>query len=163
MNVANLSKLTMRLSVFVLVACESIHFGCRIAPSRSIDLMKRSPGEGGMDTGPISLARRSLFSVLIAMITSVAIVDLWSASSLKVPEKLAGLKDIGMMSDNEIAKLDEAFITSSMKEVMPVVQIDAIKIGNGQVGAKTKHLMELFQAYTQNSEWPALHIPRYTH
>ncbi len=64
---------------------------------------------------------------------------------------------------NEIAELDEAFITSSMKEVMPVVQIDAIKIGNGQVGAKTKHLMELFQAYTQNSEWPALHIPRYTH
>jgi len=59
-----------------------------------------------MDTGPISLARRSLFSVLIAMITSVAIVDLWSASSLKVPEKLAGLKDIGMMSDNEIAKLE---------------------------------------------------------
>lgn len=61
----------------------------------------------------------------------------------------------------EIPDLDEAFLTSSNKEVMPIAQIDSFKIGNGGVGPKTQFLMEQFRAYTTLSEWPALHIPRY--
>ncbi|MBS0603403.1 MAG: aminotransferase class IV [Verrucomicrobia bacterium] len=63
---------------------------------------------------------------------------------------------------SEIAEIDEAFITASNKEVMPVIQIDSTKVGNGKVGEKTKHLMDLFRAYTLSADWPVLNIPRYT-
>ena len=62
---------------------------------------------------------------------------------------------------SDIATMQEAFITSSNKEVVPVTQIDSMKIGNGLVGPKTKKIMALFQAYTQAHNWPQLHIPRY--
>lgn len=62
----------------------------------------------------------------------------------------------------EIAEMEEAFITSSNREVMAVVQIDALKIGNGSVGPKTKKIAELFRIYIENAKWPALNIPRYT-
>ena len=58
-----------------------------------------------MDTGPISLAR-TLLGVLIALITSIAIVHLQAASPLKVPEKLSGFKDVAKLSDDEIARLN---------------------------------------------------------
>mgnify|MGYP000921228920 FL=1 len=45
----------------------------------------------------------------------------------------------------ELKNIDEAFITSTTKEIMPIVQIDNIKIGNGKVGLKTKKLMEEFK------------------
>jgi branched-chain amino acid aminotransferase len=61
----------------------------------------------------------------------------------------------------EIPEIEEAFITSSNREVMPVVQIDNHTIGNGKVGLRTKKLLELFQAYIKNAEWPMLDIPRY--
>ncbi len=61
----------------------------------------------------------------------------------------------------EIGEMEEAFITASNKEVMPVVQIDDLKIGNGKVGPKTQQIMNLFRAYTQNPHWSPLDIPRY--
>jgi branched-chain amino acid aminotransferase len=61
----------------------------------------------------------------------------------------------------EISQLDEAFLTSSNREIMPIVQIDSGKIGNGQLGARTQFLMKLFQAYTQASSWQPLTISRY--
>jgi branched-chain amino acid aminotransferase len=48
----------------------------------------------------------------------------------------------------ELKAVDEAFITASNKEVMPVVQIDGIKVGNGKVGQRTRRIMELFKDYT---------------
>lgn len=62
---------------------------------------------------------------------------------------------------SEISEIDEAFITASNKEVMPVVQIDSTPIGNGQVGPCTKQIMKLFHSYTEQEHWPALHISRY--
>ncbi len=47
----------------------------------------------------------------------------------------------------DLATYDEAFITSSTKEVLPVVQIDDITIGKGQPGPNTRKLMELFRSY----------------
>ncbi len=62
----------------------------------------------------------------------------------------------------ELPELDEAFITSSNKEVMPVVKIDSTPIGNGTMGPNTQKLQQLFRAYTQQQEWPVLNIPRYS-
>lgn len=70
-----------------------------------------------------------------------------------------------------IGQLDEAFITSSNKEVMPVTQIDEIPIdrasceaqgkAQSQVGPITRQIIDLFRGYTLQPSWPSLQIPRY--
>ena len=50
----------------------------------------------------------------------------------------------------ELYSADEAFITSSFKDVVPVVKIGGRKIGNGKVGPVTKEIMRLFKEYTRN-------------
>ncbi len=47
----------------------------------------------------------------------------------------------------EVERYDEFFITSTSMHVMPVVAIDGIQIGNGQVGRITSDLMQRFEAY----------------
>jgi branched-subunit amino acid aminotransferase/4-amino-4-deoxychorismate lyase len=45
---------------------------------------------------------------------------------------------------SDIKKLNEAFITATNKEIVPIVKIDNLKIGNGKPGKITKQLIELF-------------------
>ncbi len=47
---------------------------------------------------------------------------------------------------NDLYKADEVFLTSSLKEIVPVVKIDEYKIGSGKVGVKTNELMKLFNS-----------------
>jgi branched-chain amino acid aminotransferase len=47
---------------------------------------------------------------------------------------------------NELPLIEEAFITSSSRGVVPVVQIGEQQIGNGQVGAMTRKLMKLYES-----------------
>jgi len=49
---------------------------------------------------------------------------------------------------DEIRLIDEAFLTSSVKEVAPIVTIDAVGVGNGQPGSRTLRIMEMFREYT---------------
>lgn len=53
------------------------------------------------------------------------------------------------IDSSELSSCDEAFITSSTKEIMPVVQIDELPIHKGKPGEKTQLLMQLFQNYTR--------------
>lgn len=46
--------------------------------------------------------------------------------------------------------VDEVFITSSTKEILPVVQVDGSQIGNGQPGPLTLKLIDLFHTYVEN-------------
>ena len=46
---------------------------------------------------------------------------------------------------NEISLVEEAFITSSSRGIVPVVQIGEQQIADGQVGAMTKKLMALYE------------------
>ena len=50
----------------------------------------------------------------------------------------------------EINSADECFITATNKEVLPVVKIDDIVIGNGLVGEKTKKIIEKYNQIIQN-------------
>ena len=50
---------------------------------------------------------------------------------------------------SEISSLDEAFLTSSAEEIMPIVKIDEAKIGDGKPGPITKEIMRLFREYAQ--------------
>ncbi|GHO82879.1 aminotransferase class IV [Dictyobacter formicarum] len=53
---------------------------------------------------------------------------------------------------HELSSIDEAFITSSSKEIMPVVQINDIVIGDGKPGVRTyeleQHFIELVEQGT---------------
>ncbi len=44
---------------------------------------------------------------------------------------------------------DEVFLTATNKEVLPIVNIDGRKVGDGKIGPITKQLMELFLADTK--------------
>jgi branched-chain amino acid aminotransferase len=48
------------------------------------------------------------------------------------------------ISFDELASVDEAFITSSSKEITPVVQIDELVIGDGKPGSRTYRLEQRF-------------------
>jgi branched-chain amino acid aminotransferase len=50
---------------------------------------------------------------------------------------------------SEIDRVTEAFITSSSREVMPVIQIDDQLIGTGQPGPITQRLLEKYRAYLE--------------
>lgn len=49
---------------------------------------------------------------------------------------------------DEIRLLDEVFITSSIKEVIPITAINSVVIGTGSMGAVSQKLMELFREET---------------
>lgn len=49
---------------------------------------------------------------------------------------------------SDIPSLDEAFLSSSFHEVMPITTIDKTRIGNGKPGPLTKEIMALFREYT---------------
>lgn len=54
----------------------------------------------------------------------------------------------------DLATADEAFLTSTTKEVLPIVQVDDIRIGDGKVGPRTQRLMERFSAYASSVSRP---------
>lgn len=61
--------------------------------------------------------------------------------------------DIFQIEEREIAvreleEATEAFITSTNKEIVPVVDIDGNKIADGKVGSKTKELLRIFRNST---------------
>ncbi len=52
---------------------------------------------------------------------------------------------------DDLARADEAFITASNKEVMPVQRVNDLTIGPGRVGPNTRWLMDRFRAVTRKS------------
>lgn len=51
---------------------------------------------------------------------------------------------------SEFMKADEIFITSSFKDIVPIVKIDKKIVGGGVVGKNTQKLMKLFSELTKN-------------
>jgi len=51
---------------------------------------------------------------------------------------------------DEVDEIDEAFLASTSKQIVPVVRIDDRMIGAGGVGERTKEAMALFQRYVDN-------------
>ena len=48
----------------------------------------------------------------------------------------------------ELDAMDEAFVTASNKEVVPVIRVDDWIVSNGKPGKKTQEIMGLFNAFT---------------
>jgi len=58
--------------------------------------------------------------------------------------------EIRNLHQDELRLLDEAFLASSVREVVPVVTVDAITIGNGKPGPQTERARQLFTDYAKN-------------
>jgi branched-chain amino acid aminotransferase len=56
--------------------------------------------------------------------------------------------EIRDIESDELYTAEEAFITGSNKEIVPVVRIDDTVIGNGKPGERTKRMISAFSAYT---------------
>ncbi len=55
---------------------------------------------------------------------------------------------------SEIPNFSEAFLTSSSRGIIPVVEIDDLPIGDGRVGDITKRLREAYQQWLENNLEP---------
>ena len=55
----------------------------------------------------------------------------------------------------ELAQADEAFVTSSSREIVPVVRIDEQVIGTGVPGPRTTELEQRFIAMVERGDWAA--------
>ncbi|MDC7233810.1 MAG: aminotransferase class IV [Spirochaetales bacterium] len=55
----------------------------------------------------------------------------------------------GEVSREDLLRADEIFISASNKEIIPVIQVDEVKIASGRVGDKTRKVMDLFRNYTE--------------
>ncbi len=66
------------------------------------------------------------------------------APKLKLPVEERPLKI------EELKTADEAFITATNKDILPIIKINSQKIGSGRPGPVTKQLMTLFEEYTRN-------------
>ncbi len=49
---------------------------------------------------------------------------------------------------DEVASMDEVFISASNKEIVPIVRVDDTVIGDGRPGSRTRKVMQLFRDYT---------------
>jgi branched-chain amino acid aminotransferase len=54
---------------------------------------------------------------------------------------------------DELFSADEAFLTASYKEIVPITTIDGKKIADGKVGEVTQLLMNDFKEYTEKGDW----------
>ncbi|MBE9192238.1 aminotransferase class IV [Gloeocapsopsis crepidinum LEGE 06123] len=50
---------------------------------------------------------------------------------------------------SDLNNCDEAFITATNKEIMPITQIDDLQISSGKSGKNTQNLIHLFRNYTR--------------
>jgi branched-chain amino acid aminotransferase len=60
----------------------------------------------------------------------------------------------GPIHYHDLGAIDEAFLTSTTKELLPIVQIDEHVIGTGKPGPQTERLADLFRTYVQSVSAP---------
>ena len=79
---------------------------------------------------------------LLAGITRAFVFELGAGLSIPVEETL--------LEDSDLFAADEAFFTSTTKELMPIVQVDERIIGNGKPGTITRQLLAEFRRRAQD-------------
>lgn len=71
------------------------------------------------------------------------------AATLEVADDIYTIEYRNLRMD-ELGEIDEAFITSTTKEILPIVQVDEIVIGDGAPGARSKRLMAVLHELVQH-------------
>ena len=78
-----------------------------------------------------------LESGLLAGITREFVFELGRAEAIPVRE--------AVLRDKDLFDADEVFLTSTTRELVPIVRVDDRVIGNGRPGAVTRRLLEAFR------------------
>lgn len=76
---------------------------------------------------------------LLAGITRRRVIDLAAGAGIDIDE--------GELSPDQLRGADEAFLTSSIRGVMPVRSVDGETLGEAAPGPVTRRIMELYAAY----------------
>ncbi|MEX2523515.1 MAG: aminotransferase class IV [Gammaproteobacteria bacterium] len=79
---------------------------------------------------------------LLSGITRDLIIELLNENSIPCEEK--------QVTDIELRNAEEIWITSSVMEIVPVIQLDGNNVGNGLPGNLWKKIHELFEAYKKD-------------
>ena len=111
-----------------------VEFLPALQESDNIFIVKNNPSTK-LGTSKIFTAREDI----LGGVTRHKVIELARAAGFAVIEKEIKVKDLWAA--------DEAFLTATNKNLMPVVQIDENKISAGKVGPVTKKLMALLQDY----------------
>lgn len=69
-------------------------------------------------------------------ITLKAVLEIAKEAGYKVEKRI--------VDESDLKSADEVFITSSFKDIVPIVKIDNFEVGSGKVGEVTRDLMERF-------------------
>ena len=51
-----------------------------------------------------------------------------------------------VLDESDLLQADEAFLTSTTREIVPIVRVDGAAIGDGRVGPITRRLIDAFRA-----------------
>lgn len=54
---------------------------------------------------------------------------------------------LGDVSEAMLREADEVWLTSSSKEILPIVTLDGRPVGNGKVGPIYQHMLQIYQTY----------------
>lgn len=73
---------------------------------------------------------------------------------LQVARRLGIPRKYRMLPWTEIPTIHEAFLTSSSRGVVPIVNIDGLPVGDGRPGPITRRLMEAYAAYVDRAAEP---------
>jgi branched-chain amino acid aminotransferase len=84
-----------------------------------------------------SLATPSVDSGALPGITRAAVIELAAEARLPVTERL--------VTPEELLDADEAFLTNSLMEIMPLTELDGQPIGSGRPGPVTQQLAEAYR------------------
>ena len=71
-------------------------------------------------------------------ITRRRVLDLAAATRLRTLER--------DLTTTDLLEADEAFLTSSISEIMPIVEVDQTRLGKGIPGPVTRKLQKLYKA-----------------
>lgn len=83
-----------------------------------------------------TLITRPLSNLILPGITRKVVLEICSANSIAVEERL--------FTKNELLGMDEVFITGTGSEITPVVQVDTTIIGNNKLGEITRLIQKKF-------------------
>jgi len=96
----------------------------------------------GIDNGKVVTAPKS--NLILSGITREIVIGLCKKLKIKVEEEFIKL--------NELNKYEEFFITSTTKEIFPVVRVDDRIVGSGKPGDITKKLQAAFKELTESAK-----------
>ena len=71
-------------------------------------------------------------------VTRNFVLEIAAQSGLRSEERV--------LHETDLATMDEAFLTSTTREILPVVRVGTYTIGNGAPGTMTRGLMQAFTA-----------------